>query len=193
MSAWNGWYHCTGSTYGTWLRGDPRGWRSRKHREHVEGDYQNPPPRGKHDREYEQSKRLMRRKRVVLTPEQREFACRAMVDALIERDVEVITFCVGAKHWHGLLRFRVPGKHHGQHRDANRLIGQAKGKSAREMSRAGIAPTGGIWAAKCKVKPVKDREHQLNIAKYIPDHKKKGAAVIHLPMAKPRASARGRP
>ena len=27
MPAWNGWYHVTGNTYGTWLPGDPRGWR----------------------------------------------------------------------------------------------------------------------------------------------------------------------
>ena len=35
-SAWNGWYHVTGGTYGTWLRGDGRGWRDRKHRTHVD-------------------------------------------------------------------------------------------------------------------------------------------------------------
>jgi hypothetical protein len=41
------------------------------------------------------------------------------------------------------------------------------------------------------VRPVKDRAHQVNIAGYVPAHKRKGAAVIFLPMAKPRASARG--
>ena len=41
MPAWNHWYHCTAHTYGTWLRGDPRGWRARHHREHVDGDYRN--------------------------------------------------------------------------------------------------------------------------------------------------------
>src|SRR2546421_12413905 len=127
MSAWNGWYHCTGSTYGAWVRGDGRGWRSRKHREHVMGDYRNPPPKGKYDALSKRSLQLMRRERVVLAPEQREFACGAMVDALIEREVEVIALCVGAKHWHGLLRFRDPVKHRGVNRDANVLIGQAKG------------------------------------------------------------------
>src|SRR5687768_11144958 len=108
MGAWNGWYHCTGSTYGAWLRGDDRGWRSRKHHEDVEGDYKKPPPRGKHACELEQSRRLMKRQRVVLSPEQREFACREFVKALMEREVEVGPFCVGAKHWHGKLRFRDP-------------------------------------------------------------------------------------
>jgi hypothetical protein len=120
----------------------------------------------------------MKRQRVVLTPEQREFACRAFVDALLERDVEVPAFCMGAKHWHGLMRFRHPTRHRGQNRDARSLIGQAKGKCARLMSKQGIAPKGGIFAAKCRVRPVKDRRHQVNIASYIPAHRKKGAAVI---------------
>src|SRR5438093_3751255 len=97
---WNSWYHLTVHVYGSWLRGDSRGWRSRHHREHVDGDYKNPPPKGKYDRLHEQSKRLMKRQRVVLTPEQRAFACRAMVGALLSLAVEVIAFCVGGKHWH---------------------------------------------------------------------------------------------
>ena len=130
----------------------------------------------------------------MLTREQREFACRAMVDALLEISVDVIAFCVGAKHWHGLLRFRDPVKHRGQNRDAQLLVGRAKGKSAREMSRARIAPKGGIWASRCRARPVKNRSHQLSIAKYIRAHAKKGAAVIMLPLApaKPEASAPGR-
>jgi hypothetical protein len=112
-----------------------------------------------------------------------------MVASLSEREVEVSAFCVGAKHWHGLLRFRDPIKPKNENRDARRLIGQAKGKSAREMSRAGIAPQGGIWGAKCRVRPVQDASHKSNIERYIPDHAKKGCA-IYLP-AKPGASAPG--
>src|SRR4051812_22286516 len=59
MEAWNDWLHVSGSTYGTWLRGDPRGWRSRRHREHCEGDYKNPPPKGEFDEEFERSKELL--------------------------------------------------------------------------------------------------------------------------------------
>ncbi len=42
------WYHVILSTYGSWLYGDPRGFRTRHHREHVEGDYKNPPPQGRY-------------------------------------------------------------------------------------------------------------------------------------------------
>ncbi len=41
-------YHVTWSTYGSWLPGDPRGFRTRGHRLHVDGDYRNPPPKGKY-------------------------------------------------------------------------------------------------------------------------------------------------
>ena len=61
MSPWNDWYHTTAHTYGTWLRGDARGWRARHHREHVDGDYRNPPPKGKYDALYQYSKSLMKR------------------------------------------------------------------------------------------------------------------------------------
>src|SRR5688572_11224050 len=190
MSAWNGWYHCTGSTYGAWVRGDPRGWRSRKHHEHVDGDYRNPPAPGKYPYEFEQSKKLMKRQRVELTPEQREVACREFVKALLEREVEVNEFCVGKKHWHGKLRFRDPHLHKGVQRDANVLIGQAKGKCAYAMSSTGVIQRGGVWAQKCRVRPIKDEQHSANVSKYIPDHARKGCA-IYVHTAKPGALAPG--
>ena len=127
----------------------------------------------------------MKRQRVKLTPEQRMVACGEFVKALLERDVEVATFCVGAKHWHGLLRFRDPERHRGQNRDAHRLIGQAKGKVSREMSRAGIVAQGGVWAARCRVRPIKNQYHYANVAKYIPDHAKKALRFTPLYLPSP--------
>lgn len=37
------WHHIILTTYGSWLPGDLRGFRTRDHREHVEGDYRPPP------------------------------------------------------------------------------------------------------------------------------------------------------
>src|SRR3954465_7233235 len=81
-SGWNSWYHCTGSTYGAWVRGDPRGWRAKGHREHVDGDYKRPPPSGKHAALEAESKRLMKRECVVLSREARRAACDAMAASL---------------------------------------------------------------------------------------------------------------
>lgn len=71
MLPWNNWYHCMGNTYGTWLPGDPRGFRTRHHREHVEGDYRDPPPKGQYDQRFTQSKQLLTRQPVHLSKELR--------------------------------------------------------------------------------------------------------------------------
>ena len=64
------WFHVTTHTYGAWLYGDPRGFRTRHHREHVEGDYKNPPPPGTYAAKYERSKRLLKQDPVRLTQHQ---------------------------------------------------------------------------------------------------------------------------
>ena len=43
---WWRWFHVILGTYGSWLPGDPRGFRTRHHRDHVDGDYKSPPPPG---------------------------------------------------------------------------------------------------------------------------------------------------
>src|SRR3954469_8997801 len=82
---WNNWYHCTTHTYGTWLRGDPRGWRARHHREHVIGDYKNPPPRGMYEKIFARSKSLMKRDAVRINRDEViDFILRCVVDRFAE-------------------------------------------------------------------------------------------------------------
>src|SRR6185295_14249726 len=95
--AWNDWYHVNGNTYGTWVRGDGRGWRARHHREHVDGDYKNPPPRGKYERLRAHSERLMERagREVVrLSSKAQALACEVMVESLLVHGVELIALSV---------------------------------------------------------------------------------------------------
>ena len=54
------WFHCTVHTYGAWLHGSARGFRTRHHREHIEGDYKNPPPQGMYDDKLQRSKELLK-------------------------------------------------------------------------------------------------------------------------------------
>jgi hypothetical protein len=49
------WIHFVETVYGAWLYGDTRGFRTRHHREHVEGDYKNPPPTEKYGSEWQRS------------------------------------------------------------------------------------------------------------------------------------------
>ncbi len=102
---WRNWYHCMASTFGHWLPGDPQGFRTRHHREHIEGDYKNPPPPGKHDGRLAHSRRIMKRPPVLLPPEARLEACKRLVEALHHYDVQVIDLCMTATHFHVLARF----------------------------------------------------------------------------------------
>jgi len=200
MIPWNNWFHCIGSTYGTWLRGDPRGWRARHHREHVDGDYRKPPASGEFDALLNWSVRAMKRAPVVLRKDHRVIACRGMGKAFGYHDVELIDLSVGATHFHLLARFtplqeeaspgiRIPGlrdpdttdRYDVLKRTARHFVGIAKSRSARALSGAGLVPVGGVWAVRGSIQAVRNRAHQLNVARYIRGHAGQGAAVWSLP------------
>ena len=101
---WNHWWHCMGSTYGTWRHGDRRGGRTRPHREPVEGDYRNPRPEGVGVAERRRSMRQMLPAPVFVTPDQRSAVCGAMVEAPRYYRVEAVDWTVTATHFHGLAR-----------------------------------------------------------------------------------------
>ena len=188
---WRNWFHCLGSTYGTWLRGDPRGWRSRHHREHVEGDYKNPPPAGQHDDLLRQSKSLMKGDPVALNPDQRHMVCLALAEALLFHEVELVDLCVSATHYHVLARFepftapapspRPPRRGPPPpttNRQPRHIMGLAKSWAASKLVRAGRFPHEKVWAKRGKELPIENRAHQLWVVKYIRDHAaKEGASV----------------
>jgi hypothetical protein len=195
---WNNWYHVTGSTYGAWLRGDPRGWRARHHREHCVGDYKNPPPPGTYADLYNYSKFLMKRDAVILTHDQCFIAAEKMAQALLFHDVEIIDLCVTPTHFHVLCRFigladpgiAIPGRGianplSSKNRAPRHLIGIAKKESARALSKRGLSSPGGIWAVRCRPKPIRDRRHQIRVARYIHAHHKREGIVYSLHI-KPR-------
>lgn len=173
-AAWNGWYHCTFGTHWSWIRGDERGWRSRHHREHVEEDYKSPPPPGSQNRIRRQTEGLKRRERVDHTPAQRKRACELPVQSLQADRVEVIALCAGKRHVHVLVRFQTSDSPYEE--SGRRVLRRAKGRSAYQMSREGMSAPGGVWAKRCRIKPVRDRRHQVVDYRHILDHAKKGAA-----------------
>ena len=130
---WNNWSHCNGNTYGTRLRGDPRGFRERHHRIHVAGDYRHPPPQGRYDRLQARSQKLMKRAPIHLNPEQRAIALRAMVEKLQQDQIEVIAVAVDDHHFHVLAR--VP-----DHRPKH-WIGRAKMNASFILSDHGLKGT----------------------------------------------------
>ncbi len=190
MSGWNGWYHCMANTYGTWLPGDPRGFRTRGHREHVEGDYKSPPPVGKYDGQHEGAKRRMKREAVVLSAEARQVACDEIRDSMARHGAEVLAVSVSAKHMHVLARFPLDRKPTFAERGlrdkrtsatddpVRHIMGLAKQWSSKRLVAEGLAPVGGVWAKKGKIVPIKDRGHQVTAFNYILRHgPEEGAAV----------------
>ena len=166
---WHDWYHCMGHTYGTWLPGDPKGFRTRHHREHVEGDYKHPPPRGKYDQRHRHAKDLMKRDPVHLTMEQRKLIVQLLVESLQRRHLEVIVASVTEIHFHLLARFP---DHNPRH-----WLGVAKKESSHYAKQAKLGVEGGLWAVRTKDLPAKNRGHQVATAGYIYDHLSEGGAV----------------
>ena len=167
---WNDWYHVVSHVYGSWLRGDPRGWRCRNHKLHVQGDYKRPPKAGEFDSLHARSRALMKRPAVYVQADLRQIVAEAVVDKLESDGIEVLVLSVDAEHVHLLGRFR---DHEPRH-----WVGRAKKNASHVVRQQGLrADKGGLWAKCSRPKAIRDRAHQLNTFYYIMDHGKRGAAV----------------
>jgi hypothetical protein len=175
--AWNNWFHIIVCTYGSWLHGDKRGWRTRHHREHVEGDYRNPPDETDYARPLHRTLDLMSRAPVRLDAELHPVVCRMLADALIRQQVELIELSVSASHVHGLMRFTPLGAPDEAWRSPRMIVGVAKGRVAHDLAKQKLVASGGVWGKRCKVAPIADREHQVTVVNYIRRHEREGAAI----------------
>jgi acetylornithine deacetylase len=163
------WFHITTHTYGAWLHGDPRGFRTRHHREHIEGDYKHPPPPGKYDAKLERSRRLLKQQPVVLTPEWRGIVGAAIRERLVGLGAQVIAVAVTATHAHVLAKMP----------DSKEVTREWMGFAKKHVwfLARDKGWTGQMWAKKSKATPIKDRKHQENAFNYIVRHKQEGAWV----------------
>jgi hypothetical protein len=161
------WRHCVLSTYGAWLHGDPRGFRTRHHREHVEGDYRNPPPAGKYADKLNRSRKALKQSPIVLAPRWRKLVSASLVQRLSKLDAYVACAAVGGQHIHLLLK--IPKG------SSQVLLGKAKRHAWFVAREAGW--TGRLWAKRGSAKPVRDRRHQARVYQYILGHAKQGAWI----------------
>ena len=145
------WRHVIVNTHRSWLHGDPRGFRSRRHRIHSSGDYQNPPPKGEHAglHEYHKGQAAVEVE-VEIDEAWRPVACGVHVRFLIENGYRVLAASVSGKHAHLLVE--LPDNV----AEVKRIIGQCKERSSRALPKS---PTGHWWSAGCTYKPVIDDDH----------------------------------
>ncbi|MBI1338402.1 MAG: hypothetical protein GC164_15780 [Phycisphaera sp.] len=169
LRPWNNFFHCTGSTYGVWLPGDARGWRSRDHRVHVEGDYKNPPPEGQHAHLHDDVQGRLSDDAVRFTSAQCRVACAAWAEALGHYHTAFIDLAIGPTHWHLLVQWS-----EGQPKT---LVGKLKTWSVKQLRERGHVFEGPVWAAGCRCLPIRDEGHFNNVSAYIARHLHEGAAV----------------
>lgn len=161
------WFHIMWSTYGAWLQGDPRGFRDRFHRIHSSGDYKRPPPNGEHAGLHRYMKRIMHKDPVLLAPALRQRTLEALLAKAEQIELLVVCAAVSATHVHLLAKLSP--------NDIENSVARLKRHSSHAIR---DAIPGQVWAARREAKPIRDREHQLNVFRYILEHsEKEGAAV----------------
>ena len=160
------WCHVTVTTYANWLPGDPRGFRTWKHREHVEGDYRRPPDFDYSER-HAASRKKLRAVPTDLTPNLRRIVALAFGERLSHDGIEVVIVSVSGCHGHVLAKFP-PG-------DGRLPTGAAKKHAWYRLREIGWS--GRLWAKRCGVNPIQGRAHQMNAYGYILRHESEGAFV----------------
>lgn len=160
------WIHFITTTYGAWLPGDPRGFRTRHHREHVEGDYKNPPPAGAHAGKLHRSLQLLKQPPVRLSKVWRPRIGAWVRKRIVMQDAFVLCLAVSAQHLHVLTKLRMSVK-------TRDVMGLAKKHAIIEAKNIGWQ--GKLWGLRGKEVRVKDRDHQLQVYRYILAHEAQGA------------------
>jgi hypothetical protein len=161
------WFHLIVSTYGSWLPGNPRGFRTWNHHEHVEGDYKNPPPEGEYDLRHIHAKNLQKHDAVIIPPTLRPILGEALRDRLTTLGGRVLSLAVCGQHGH--LQVQLDDG------DARLPLGLAK-KHAWFIARD-HGWNGKLWAKRPKVIRIRSKPHQLRVYRYILAHEAEGAWV----------------
>ncbi len=165
------WYHVVLTTYGSWLPGDPRGFRTRHHRLHVEGDYKNPPPAGKYELTHRYAQKSLKQQPVELTHFWKEMIGSYLIEAYANLNVYAACIAVGGHHIHALV------KH--ESGIARKISGRVKLHAINQSLRHGWS--GKLWAVRSREELVEDKPHHRNSYYYILDHEQEGAWVWRNP------------
>lgn len=161
------WFHIILTAYGAWLYGDARGFRTRHHCEHVEGDYKSPPPAGRYADQEARSRKSLKHEPVSWPPEWRAVIGGGLVARL--QHLGAFVLCAPFSRQHAHILAKVP------RREARAWTGLAK-RHAWFIARA-HGWVGKMWGTRGKQEPVRDRWHQVNAYRCILDHEKEGAWV----------------
>ncbi|MBA3313305.1 MAG: hypothetical protein H0T47_08460 [Planctomycetaceae bacterium] len=163
------WHHVVLTTYGAWLDGDPRGFRTKNHRKHIEGDHKHPPRPGSYKGRLRGSQELLSQEPVAFDAAWRSIVGNALRTACFDLDIELLAIAVSRQHVH--LQMRTPfGR-------ARHVAGILKNHAGYSMKQRGW--TGKLWAKRSKAVPIRTRDHQVKVFRYIMRHAYEDAWVWH--------------
>ena len=161
------WYHVIWNTLGSWLPGDPRGFRNRDHRIHSSGDYRNPPPREEHANLLAYNKSRSR-DTVTLPRSIRPAIIESILDSLQRAEQHAAAISVAAEHVHVLAA--LPHDYEA----AERLVGKLKTYASLAVR---VALPGSIWSRGCTIKRVSDESHWEAKRHYLTFKQERGACT----------------
>lgn len=163
----------TWGTYGVWLPGDPRGFRTWRGRAYV------PPPRryAQHGeipynpaefRDLHEQSSLAIDSSVTLMQRQREIVRQAIVEDLRTIEVVPAILSVGGQHVHLIARFGV--------RLIRPTVGRLKAAATRALSQTSIDAKR-VWAKGCHMESLTTPLAFRNAFEYVRDHEAQGAVL----------------
>lgn len=169
MSPYVNWVHAIFTTHGSWLPGDPRGFRSRAHRIHSSGDVRCPPPAGEHEGLY-RAVVAMNVHAVEIPEHLRLCVANALVGKCELQGANVRIAAVARRHVHMLLRVGSA--------DAKVIVGRAKQYASHAIRRE---MPGKIWADGCNVVRIDSESNYRSVVDYITCHQaeEKAALWVH--------------
>ncbi len=161
------WYHIILNTHGSWLPGDPRGFRSRKHRKHSSGDYKHPPPKGEHAELHEYAKRVSG-DAIWIKSSLRSIVGETILGKIEKQEHRVLAISVGSNHAHILVELP-------DNRSVVVAICGTWKQAASHKVREELP--GNIWAEGGDPIPIRDEAHHRRVYDYILRHRDEHAWI----------------
>jgi REP element-mobilizing transposase RayT len=151
------WRHVVISTYNSWLPGDPRGFRSKKHKIHSSGDYKHRPPVGEHSGLHGYSQKISGQP-IVIPADLRAEVGMAMLGKIQKLKYRILVLAVAGMHTHMLIE--LPDNMD----EIRQIIGQCKTVASHKIR---DRLPGRVWARVGSFDPVDDADYQRNTYHYI--------------------------
>jgi|SRR5580700_3082578 hypothetical protein len=168
------WWLITWGTYGSWLPGDPRGFRTWRRREYV------PPPYGRAESgeaTYDPSAYAQRnevaRNRLTSNPvslklAERRQACSALVAEIATLRIVPAILAVATHHAHFISQFG--------ELEIRPTIGRIKAAATRSFNEASFGLSS-VWAKGCHMESLKSEDDFLTAYRYVEQHRMEGAVI----------------